>query len=309
MFPFRSAMLTTPSPITNKYTAPRIQTTPSARAKVIAFVNQKGGTGKTTISQNVAACLALVHNKNVLCVDLDPQGNLGQGMISEPINTAKTSDRLLLVPKPRVSEYIVPLRPGLDLIPNRYQKDIHDNVEKMPYEANLLRRRLDFILSHYDFVILDTPAGLGVPTRVAIEAADEVIIVMSCGMYALRGTAAVLDGIDELCAASRRQPPVLKVILNNFDDRRRFDRGFRREAAKLFGDKLFETYIRTNIRIAEAAAHSQAVIEYQETCLGATDFKRLSREVLGLPPVENVFEDEHSNARFQANARVFRLVS
>ncbi|HYE72674.1 MAG TPA: ParA family protein [Blastocatellia bacterium] len=302
-------MLSTPSPRLSSYTAPRLQTTPSVRAKIIAFVNQKGGTGKTTISQNVAACLAMVHSKNVLCVDLDPQGNLGQGMISDPINVTKTADRMLLVPKPRVSEYIIPLRPGLDLIPNRYQKDLHDNVEKMPYQTNLLRERLDIILPHYDFVILDTPAGLGVPTRVAIEAADEVVIVMSCGMYALRGTAAVLEGIDELFSSSRRKPPVLRVILNNFDDRRRFDRGFRREAAKLFGDKLFETYIRTNIRIAEAAAHSQAVIEYQETCLGATDFKRLSREMLGLPAVENVFEDEHSNQRIQGNARVFRLVS
>jgi chromosome partitioning protein len=291
------------------YTAPRLKPVAAAPAKVIAFVNQKGGTGKTTISQNVAACLSLAHRKQVLCVDLDPQGNLGQGMLAETVNWAKTVDRLLLVPKPLVSEYIVPLRPGLDLIPNRYQKDIHDNVEKLPYQSNLLRSRLQAVLPHYEYVILDTPAGLGVPTRVAIEAADEVVIVMSCGMYALRGTATVLQGVSELCATARRQPPSVRVVLNNCDDRRRFDREFRREAERLFGEALYETFIRPNVRIAEAAAHAQAVIEYQETSLGATDFRRLSREMLGLPRVEDVFEGGGAQARPQSNGVVFRLVS
>lgn len=299
---------TTASVQPNPFVAPRLKPATSRRAKIIAFVNQKGGTGKTTISQNVAACFALVHNRQVLCVDLDPQGNLGQGMIAGAVNTTRTTDRMLLVPKPRISEYIIPLRPGLDLIPNRYQKDIHDSIEKLPHQSNLLRGKLTAVLPYYDFVVLDTPAGLGVPTRVAIEAADEVVVVMSCGMYALKGTATVLEGVNELCAAAGRKPPVLRVVLNNFDDRRRFDREFRREAARLFGDALYETYVRPNIRIAEAASHSQAVIEYNETSLGATDFKRLTREMLGLPLVEDVFASA-PRAKAQSNGVVFRLVS
>jgi chromosome partitioning protein len=299
-----TALPSQPSP----HTAPRLKPPAAEPAKVIAFVNQKGGTGKTTISQNVAACFALVHRKQVLCVDLDPQGNLGQGMLPEAAIWKKTVDRMLLVPKPLVSEYIVPLRPGLDLIPNRYQKDIHDSVERLLPEANLLRSRLSVVLPHYDYVILDTPAGLSVPTRAAIEAADEIVIVMSCGMYALKGTATVMQGIQDLCATARRKPPAMRVVLNNCDDRRRFDREFRREVGRLFGDALYDTFVRPNVRIAEAAAHAQAVIEYREASLGATDFKRLSREMLGLPLVEDVFEGG-PRARAQANGFVFRLVS
>ncbi len=63
-------------------------------AKSLTFVNQKGGTGKTTTAQNLAVCLSLLHDKRVLCIDLDPQGNFGQGLTFDPISTTKTADRL-----------------------------------------------------------------------------------------------------------------------------------------------------------------------------------------------------------------------
>src|SRR5499427_11147169 len=74
-------------------------------AKVIAFVNQKGGTGKTTIAQNLAVCFGLRHNKRLLCIDLDPQGNLGHGLVYDQINNPKTADRMLVVPKVDIDEY------------------------------------------------------------------------------------------------------------------------------------------------------------------------------------------------------------
>src|SRR5262245_35208592 len=85
-------------------------------AKIIAFVNQKGGTGKTTIAQNLAVCFGLRHNKRLLCVDLDPQGNLGHGLVSDHINNPKTADRMLVVPKVEIDEYIISVRPNIDLI-------------------------------------------------------------------------------------------------------------------------------------------------------------------------------------------------
>src|SRR5262245_63277905 len=93
-------------------------------AKVIAFVNQKGGAGKTTIAQNLAVSFGLYHDKRVLCVDLDPQGNLGQALLNSQIDTPKTADRLLVVPKANVDEYIVTVRHNIDLIHNRFQKEL-----------------------------------------------------------------------------------------------------------------------------------------------------------------------------------------
>src|ERR1700752_1316305 len=83
-------------------------------AQIFAFVNQKGGTGKTTVAQNLAVCFGLHQDKRVLCIDLDPQGNLGQGLVFDDVSTAKTADRLLVVPKVNIDEYIVPVRPGID---------------------------------------------------------------------------------------------------------------------------------------------------------------------------------------------------
>ena len=139
------------------YVAPLIKEEP---ARVIAFVNQKGGTGKTTIAQNLAVCFGLRHNKRVLCIDLDPQGNLGHGLVHDQINNPKTADRLLVVPKVEIDEYINRVRPNIDLIHNKFQKDLREAVDRLPLAPNLLRMQLGSALRRYDYVIVDTPAGL-----------------------------------------------------------------------------------------------------------------------------------------------------
>jgi chromosome partitioning protein len=252
-------------------------------AKTIAFVNQKGGSGKTTITQNLAVCLALQHDKRVLCVDLDPQGNLGQSLHSEPISTTRTADRLLLVPSAKIAEYIIPVRPQIDLIPNRYQRDLRENVERLPFTENLLRRHLHRLREKYDYILIDTPAGLSRSTQAGVEVADQVVIVVSCGSYALKGASALVSWVTELCSKGGRKPPELRVVLNNYDERQRFDRELRREVEYIFGESLFQSQIRNSMRIVEAAAQAMSVIEYPQASIGATDFKRLGRELLGLP--------------------------
>jgi chromosome partitioning protein len=255
-------------------------------AKVIAFVNQKGGTGKTTIAQNLAVCFGLRHNKRLLCVDLDPQGNLGHGLVYDQINNPKTADRMLVVPKVDIDEYIINVRPNIDLIHNKFHKDLREAVDRLPLTPNLLRNQLGSALRRYDYIIIDTPAGLCRSTQVGIDAADQVVLVVSCGMYGLKGMIAVVDWMTGMQKRLVKPMPSIKVVLNNYDERRRFDREFIQEIQRIFGDDLFQTHIRTSTRIIEAAARGVAVIEYDNSCGAAQDFDWLSREFLGTAGAE-----------------------
>jgi chromosome partitioning protein len=250
-------------------------------AKVLAFVNQKGGTGKTTIAQNLAVCFGMRHNKRLLCVDLDPQGNLGHGLVYDQINSPKTADRMLVVPKVDIDEYIISVRPNIDLIHNKFQKDLREAVDRLPLTPNLLRRQLGSALRRYDYIIIDTPAGLCRSTQVGVDAADQVVLVVSCGMYGLKGMIAVVDWMTGIQKRLVKPMPSIKVVLNNYDERRRFDREFIQEIKRIFGDDLFQTHIRTSTRIIEAASRGVAVIEYDNSCGAAQDFDWLSREFLG----------------------------
>src|SRR5262245_10574459 len=259
-------------------------------AKVLAFVNQKGGAGKTTIAQNLAVCFSLYHDKRVLCIDLDPQGNLGQGLIHNQIDTPKTADRLLVVPKASINEYIIKVRPNIDLIHNRFQKELHEAVDRLPLLPDLLRRQIGPALARYDYIFIDTPAGLCRSTQIGVEAANQVILIVSCGMYGLKDMIAVIDWMLENCKRLIKPMPSIRLALNHYDKHRRFDRDFRLELQRIFGDELLQTHIRASVRIVEAAAQGTAVVEHNNDYPVADDFKWLSREILGLP-----LEREHSD--------------
>ncbi len=254
---------------------------PQKKAKILTFVSQKGGTGKTTIAQNLAVCFAQNHAKRVLGVDLDPQGCFTEGLQLESIYTKKTSDRLLLVPQANALEYVIPVRPNLDAIPNNYQKEIRDSVERMSLSPDLLRRRLSSVITKYDYIFLDTPAGLTRSTQFALDAADEIIIVLSCSRYALKGTSAILEWIDS-SENFYKPKPTIKVILNNYDERRRYDRQFKKDVEDIFGNDLYATHIHNSVKVVEAASNGVSIVEVSESHICSTDFSSLSKEILGL---------------------------
>lgn len=256
---------------------------PKEPARILSFVSQKGGAGKTTIAQNLALCFGLHHGKRVLCVDLDPQGNLGQGLLNDQIDTPKTADRLLVVPKANVNEYIVTVRPNIDLIHNRFQKELHEAVGRLPIDPDLLKRQLGPALTRYDYIMIDTPSGLCRSTQIGVEAANQVILIVSCGTYGLRDIIAVIDWMLGNCKRLIKPMPSIRVALNNYDEWRRFDQDLKLELQRIFGDELFQTHIRASERIMEAAAQGVSAVESNHDHQVAQDFKWLSREILGLP--------------------------
>jgi chromosome partitioning protein len=262
---------------------PSFATVRKEPARILTFVNQKGGTGKTTIAQNLAICFGLYHNKRVLCIDLDPQGNLGQGLVRDQIDTPKTADRLLVVPKANVSEYIVTVRPNIDLIHNRFQKELHEAVGRLPINPDLLKTQLGPALTHYDYIIIDTPSGLSRSTQIGVEAANQVILTVCCGMYGMKGMIAVIDWMLGNCKRLIKPMPSIRVAMNNYGEWRRFDRDLKLELQRIFGDELLQTHIRASERVIEATAQGVSVVEIDHDYAVTQDFKWLSREILGLP--------------------------
>jgi len=204
-------------------------------------------------------------------------------LIHNQIDTPKTADRLLVVPKANINEYILNVRPNIDLVHNRFQKELHEAVDRLPLRPDLLRTQIGPALSRYDYIFIDTPAGLCRSTQIGVEAANQVILIVSCGMYGLKDMIAVIDWMLENCKRLIKPMPSIRVALNNYDKHRRFDRDFRLELQRIFGDELLQTHIRASVRIIEAAAQGIAVVEHNNDYPVADDFKWLSREILGLP--------------------------
>lgn len=182
-----------------------------------------------------------------------------------------------------VNEYIIKVRPNIDLIPNRFQKELHEAVDRLQLYPDLLRRKIGPALARYDYVFIDTPSGLCRSTQIGIESANQVNLIVSCGVYGLKEMIAVIDWMLGNCNRFIKPMPSIRVALNNYDERRRFDRDFELELQRIFGEELLQTHIRTSVRISEAAAQGMSVVEHNHDYPVAEDFKWLSREILGLP--------------------------
>jgi chromosome partitioning protein len=171
-------------------------------------------------------------------------------------------------------------------------------VDRLPLLPDLLRRQIGPALARYDYIFIDTPAGLCRSTQIAVEAANQVVIIVSCGMYGLKDMVAVIDWMLENCNRLIKPMPSIRVALNNYDKHRRFDRDFKLELQRIFGDELLQTHIRPSVRIIEAAAQGFSVVEHNRDYPVADDFKCLSREILGLPLEEEQSDGLVNGARF-----------
>ena len=143
-----------------------------------------------------------------------------------------------------------------------------------------MRQRLRAIRARYDFVVIDTPPAMRTATMNAIVAADEVIVVVDCGYYALYGLTDLMRQIARVSDAYEKNDIVIRGLLNMFNRGQNLDRDVRREVSEFFGGLMIQTVVHKNVRIAEAASASLPVIEFDSSAPGAFDFLKLSKELL-----------------------------
>jgi len=248
----------------------------------IALVNQKGGVGKTTTAVNLGAGLARL-GRRVILVDVDPQANatLALGLTSADV---ETSIYEVMRGGAKASAALIERVPNLLLLPSSLDlAGIEMELAQTIGRETILRDALRE-LTEADILLIDCPPSLGLLNINALTAVEEVFIPLQCEFFALQGIAMLTRTIG---LVQRRLNPTLKtagVIPCMYDARKGLAREVVAEIERHFGQTVFKTRVRTNVRLAEAPSHGKTIFEYAPDSHGAADYLALAREVVGLPP-------------------------
>lgn len=251
-------------------------------AEVLAVVNQKGGTGKTTTSVNLGSFLAAA-GKRTLVVDLDPQANATVGVGVHVKENQPTLYEALIGAIPAAKTVVGTKIKNLHIIPS--STDLAGGaIEIMdkPYREFRLRRVLKALAPHYDFILIDCPPSLGLLTVNGLSAAHKLLIPVQCEFYALEGLRQLLETVKLVRAHLNPQLQVLGAVLTMYDRRTALNRKIVREVRKTFPGHVFESIIPRNTELAEAPSSGMTILEYDAASRGAKAYEYLSEELIGL---------------------------
>lgn len=245
----------------------------------IAVLNQKGGVGKTTTAVNLASYLSKLRRK-VLLIDADPQANASSGIgieksaLNGSLYEVMTSNLELDTAVISVDSF------GFDVLPtNSGLASVEVDIAGSDDRAYRLRNALSNTKKDYDIVIIDCPPALGLLTINSLVASDVVLIPVQAEFYALEGLSQLLQVMQQVQKSYNSNLELLGVVVTMFDKRNALSGQVYDEVKKHFGDKLFNTIVPRNVRLAEAPSYSQPISEYDKWSKGARAYKNLAKEL------------------------------
>ena len=254
-------------------------------AKIFCVANQKGGVGKTTTAVNLAAGLAKV-GQRVLMVDLDPQGNatMGSGVDKRQLKYS-VYDVLLesaTVAEARVqSERLKEAGCSYDILgANRDLAGAEVELVDVERRERRLKEAIAAVSAEYDFVLIDCPPSLSMLTLNGLCAAHGVIVPMQCEYFALEGLSDLVNTIKQVHANLNPDLQIIGLLRVMFDPRITLQQQVSDQLKGHFGDKVFNTVIPRNVRLAEAPSYGQAGVVFDPSSKGAQAYIEFARELV-----------------------------
>ncbi len=248
--------------------------------RTIVIANQKGGVGKTTTAINLSASLAKL-GKQVLIIDMDPQGNTTSGFGVDKEQTAQSVYDLLLG-ECEITDAIIPnVFERLSLLPSNIDLAAAE-IELIGIEEKefILKKALDQVKDNYDFIMIDCPPSLNLLTINSMCAGDTVLVPIQCEYYALEGLTQLMHTIQLVKDRLNPDLEIEGVVFTMYDARTNLSLQVVENVKNNLNQNIYKSIIPRNVRLAEAPSYGMPITEYDPKSTGAESYLLLAEEVI-----------------------------
>ena len=249
-------------------------------AKIFCIANQKGGVGKTTTTVNLAAGLAQI-GQRVLVVDLDPQGNATMGSGIDKRKLALTVYDVLLESASVAEARVKADKAGYDVLgANRELAGAEVDLVALERREKRIKTAIAEVSADYDFILIDCPPSLSMLTLNGLCSAHGVIVPMQCEYFALEGLTDLVNTIKQIHANLNPDLEIIGLLRVMFDPRITLQQQVSDQLKAHFGNKVFDTVIPRNVRLAEAPSYGLPGVVFDPSAKGAQAFVEFAKEMV-----------------------------